>query len=74
MSGASDQSLVDRLRAANVRLQRLLVAKGAEAEALREAKDAEIAELRAAGSAKDRRIERQDQQIRTQMTLLANSG
>ena len=70
MSGASDQSLVDRLRAANVRLEKLLVAKGAEAEALREAKDAEIAELRAAGSAKDRRIERQDQQIRTQIQLI----
>jgi hypothetical protein len=43
------------------------VAKDAETEALRRAKDAEIGELRAAGSAKDRRIERQDQQIRTQI-------
>src|SRR5450631_3381951 len=66
MSGGSDQSLVDRLRAANLRLQHLLVAKDAETEALRRAKDAEIGELRAVGSAKDQRIEQQDQRLRTQ--------
>jgi hypothetical protein len=49
-----------------VRLQQLLVAKDAEAEALRRAKDAEIGELRVVGSAKDQRIEQQDQQLRTQ--------
>jgi transposase len=66
MSGGADQSLVDRLRAVNVRLAQLLVAKDAAMEAVRRAKDAEIAELHAAGSVKDQQLEQQDQRLREQ--------
>lgn len=63
MSAESDRWLVDRLRAANVRLEQLLVAKDAEIEALRLAKDAEIAEWRAVSAAQDERIKAQDERL-----------
>jgi len=56
VSDGSAPPLVDRLRAANVRLQQVVVAKDAEIQALRYAKDVEVAELRAVAKAQDLRI------------------